>query len=78
MDVYYCPGAGKVKGMWEIALKLLDHLPWIIRVPEGPTDLLRAGQMHMTSLKQMTKSQNWRLVPAELHSYPCRPEVAVA
>ena len=78
VDVYYCPGAGKVKGMGEIALKLLDQLPWISRLPEGPADLLRAGHMHMTGLKQMTKSQNWKPVPAELHSYPCRPEVAVA
>ena len=78
VDVYYCPEEGKVEGMGEIALKSLDRLPWINRFPEGPADLLRAGHKHMTGLKQMTKSLNWRLVPTKLHSYPCRPEVAVA
>ena len=65
--------------MRDIALKRsLDRLPWISRLPEGPTDLLRTGHKHMTGLKQMTKSQKWSPVRDKLHSNPCRPEVTVA
>ena len=54
MGVLYWQGAGKAEGMGDIALtRSLDRLPWINRLPEGPTDLLGTDRKHIAGLNQM-------------------------
>ena len=70
---FFCPGAGKVEGMGEIAVnKWVERLSWIAiyRHPEDLGPLLKPGH------RQMTKSQKWRRVPATQQTNSCHQALA--